>query len=1767
MLSKSGMKSWCWRVLLASSFFAEAAKILSCVSRDNLMDLLDDPSNPTNNWLNVVGVTCTTDEDLYLRPHRDLRTDVGSPLHGESLENQIIKSSANKTEWIAHYGTKLDSAISAKGFSNMGYPNDLFNWNNPFISGENAFPKHVLTWQGNIYLTCGAKTAYALVHPGGVKAPADFIWMSPPVKDTISEVLLAFGAYVWPDVVILDRTFSFGMVVDGVDNGIPVTPMFTKPEWDSCLAAGDLKVHIDDHADWTTAGKLVDWSSPSNMPSDAASYVTATHFADRLRVSGVAWRFMQFVDSTGAPLGDPDGGVVVTHENLICDFQKFQTSIVDYKFPTLKNMLKGATSLQSFQAAVMTLSSIKNDHRYLGCERLLMDMYETAPIPLTLENVKICKDPSVTTDPCCNKRLTWGSCCQPEETWTGNVRLFNRVAPDHVLSDIYTNIINCDFVGGSQADGILYLKAMMEEVVGPGLLESEHPATSCDAKARAEINLGDWQIKESQLNTCIERVQWGKSKIGLSSCRVDTDCYVGKCRDADTIHARCAEATGSSVGRYLIECFIDMLDPKLMAAMGKQLGIPPQHLTKDSTTDRKSTEWETEVVNKFVTAVGKPNCGGSWEGGSEGWCILKQAAPWTQARCEALAGLDIDLAWVNDDSGYGYCRNKASHEVREALRQGTSADSKCQQILGNLNGGGACFNGDVRVNQDEASCSHTWYAFSTDAKHLTLASLEYDIRDPDTGNWERQVLPGDSTRCELEKRCNWDPDNRFSTAGDQNACENPTHPYVMMQDSKHYFCGRCHGPRCYDPWFSTPPQCVVGGWDEFTCASKSGGGPESLAAVTAAYHQIDKAYMHFRCRRNSLNTKETCMHADVCPNFADSADHGMYHNCMESFCYDTVKDQSACDSTGGGWHWKSEMKRGSGLCVHYTDKSTCDGIGGNTKWWEGRAFIEGRFDTAAKCTTVCESDTGDVTTTCDPDARTCTGRCRKCYTWNTEKKLCHSDKSQSDCLAAEDDGYEWDWELEFCRKRIAENDDPDDDDFSTTCSVAASGAGHSYFSCNDFEEDACSVFCEITDKTTQATCESETANTGEWDWDRRKCLGRWHLAKTSSDCISSNFNSLTVAWRKSADDTATSQLAKKWLNCKYLDHAPCETQAECDLTGECEDWELEDGGKCVVPVAEEAGQGWTDDCSRMVHPDGAGSGYSYRHGPGRGYLCVVQHNGVDISSSTPCTTAGGSWKTRAKTLSACNSHGNKCHNVFEEWRAYGGFSTEDSCATCSNKWAKITDWRGARWGQRKAQALEWKERKFEKLNSWDVSSFDRNKASDLVKSSLAVLQGSAESSRIDCLFNPFANAISTIGAACQKIAGGSTSVANVVDVTLETVPVSRLQLAQLPDRLSGVARISTATAVLASGVDYNDFEVSKAGMVGGTSAGGGRLMRSLAVGSPTGPSPPCLKHEVIRDQYGQVYGQKVGTAIAVTGVSNAKLCITPTVPAAELCASAYPVKAMAKLKVDGSFDNSVLPEIVAEEDGQFCIDGAVDGQRYVPILRTAAFPTTTTSTTTTTTTTTTTSTTPLPPSTNFTNTTTTTTTNLPEATMTNEKIEGSLSLTFSFAGETPPVATSFQKVAEESLETNLCAEISGCSVTVTSIAWRASRRALLQEGDMRKRKLVADQTLDIDYELIVPSTTDAAAVEAMTAKATSGSSEATAFQDAMKSTVTTKIAADPVLKELSIEVKGVTVVGTPTVTTVAAPDSTTSNSRFSSSISLSLLSASLVWLFGVSFGG
>lgn len=311
------------------------------------------------------------------------------------------------------------------------------------------------------------------------------------------------------------------------------------------------------------------------------------------------------------------------------------------------------------------------------------------------------------------------------------------------------------------------------------------------------------------------------------------------------------------------------------------------------------------------------------------------------------------------------------------------------------------------------------------------AHYEYQ-RNPETGNYESVYVPGNETLCLAQMGCTADL-QRYT---DQSSCTNNKPPH---------FCGECFGSQCWE--ISEFPRCFVAVNNQQECDAVAG-----FWVQEGNYCLMNSAFNV---------TEAECIDEHICPPIKhDSSDKW---RCTWSFCYnDVIMNNNECDNQNDfengkhGYFWVSELRNGTGLCVHpgnqnnaVVNSAMCSSLGADWQYHQGRMFQDGRYNTEEKCNQGACSIwnlryQGASKAECE-STHYCTMNCERCASNNEfhspdQSTLCFSDEFQQNCSYGEWTNLQGQGDV--CRYKLTREE--------------CTSKGFHFVSCEDYNKTTCS---------------------------------------------------------------------------------------------------------------------------------------------------------------------------------------------------------------------------------------------------------------------------------------------------------------------------------------------------------------------------------------------------------------------------------------------------------------------------------------------------------------------------------------------------------------------------------------------------------------------------------------------------------------------------------------------------------------------------------------
>mmetsp|Transcript_32526 Transcript_32526/g.79354 ORF Transcript_32526/g.79354 Transcript_32526/m.79354 type:complete len:2453 (-) Transcript_32526:242-7600(-) len=1389
----------------------------------------------------------------------------------------------------------------------------LANQDDPF----SKLPQYVFQWTGNFMLSCGPMS---MPQTTGHDAPFAMTYTLSPVRNPVGDLWQAFGASKYPQEK-MPNTIAFAFAIDewaGEPGAVPLVPTLPSDLAHECIEHGMLKVVVDQSS---MPGPWVFTDKEGNQPY---------HFAE----------------------------VEVRPRELSCDLDEFE-GFASARVPHLVRQLKTASSMRVANSAMMTLTTIVNDESWVGCKQRIDNLYTTGELQASISGIRACDDPSDAMDPCCHEALRWSDCCLPS-TKTVNI--------SGVLDSV-----DAQAVSEGCGDNAALVTALLEDEFAEVLIATEVPEFGCNSKAKGVLEDKYWDRLMKPMWECPMMVFSGLSVIGKSTCNDDSECWSQSCKSDQN---RCASAQGGAAMEPMLRCIVTNADSFLWERLAILIDVDPSKVNKDR--PMKGAHW-VEAVTNFGDRVGVPSCSGHE---SDMWCVIDVPEATCKMYTDWEAGSQT-LQWIADPAGGGYCKRRWSMPGLDDLDD-DQALQQCTQAFANP--GFVCDKQEAMGSTPQACQASGGTPLTTSGLTVSVHRLRTSgILDwDDNGNPVSTTLMGDEAKCTMQKVCNWDRDGML-TGGDLSKCltaenlqmggQNVTIPTASFVDSsnpnKKMACLQCWGDWCY-PWYAaTPAICAVVPWrgsDEQWCTTNSGGGPDGLPAASFVSGMTGIGG-HMMCRRDSLDSIDTCLDTRVCPvpektKWQQEGDTWTY-NCAESLCIHMSATKEECEQSFYAGPpsnltmfgaWRPKWKQGSGLCHVYgamddtwnwhslDSKSTCEGVGAGLVWWEGRAFAPGAFNTAETCDSYCDNGNWPPPSECGDDSAQCDTNCPQCLPDNEMENMggvCvwHGAVSAEQCGQNETDGYSWNYGAGLC---VWEGEDDEVDEASCLARPM-----HSFHTCVGAEEDNCQAYCWAKDFEDFTSCTAQEDR--DWDWEMQICKWYPHAVNrdtsprcdTAQSMESCSIISTNCHWdgRNCSGTTKACDAMpgnNEWvgpsglagaavsnsLNCRWKIWARCPDQTSCESAGECSDWWAE-GGACVVP-REKDEYGYARECWEVAKDDISGhEGYEWAAG---GASCIVRKlkDGMTVRvekhECSNLTYPGARWAERAQTQAECDAHGSVCRDTYDEWDIRGGMNKSVCEDKCNLQMSKTSHFRTGKWEPAQESPLHWVERSFGSVNSWDPKTLSISDFQTFVIRGIARLVASQLESQILCKLDAWSGWVPLLGELCgeqEAEGGGRTEVVFALDA--DTLACGTLVKSKPKITFHGSYTPGEGSSCAAGGTSV-DAKFNKVVPVGADA-------RRLLLASNRRDLADCTAHRVVKNANGAIVGQKMGAGLSVTGLNNVQICVNPTVT--QMC-SEYTV--MDFVELSGSTYGLPLEVAVTKNaQGHYCFSGANSGKTYVPV--------------------------------------------------------------------------------------------------------------------------------------------------------------------------------------------------------------------------------------------
>eukprot|EP00163_Fabomonas_tropica_P021555 TRINITY_DN3764_c0_g1_i1.p1 TRINITY_DN3764_c0_g1~~TRINITY_DN3764_c0_g1_i1.p1 ORF type:complete len:2450 (+),score=658.25 TRINITY_DN3764_c0_g1_i1:247-7596(+) len=334
----------------------------------------------------------------------------------------------------------------------------------------------------------------------------------------------------------------------------------------------------------------------------------------------------------------------------------------------------------------------------------------------------------------------------------------------------------------------------------------------------------------------------------------------------------------------------------------------------------------------------------------------------------------------------------------------------------------------------------------------------------------------------------------------------------------------------------------------------------------------------------------------------------------------------------------------------------------------------------------------------------------------------------------------------------------------------------------------------------------------------------------------------------------------------------CNTQAECESSGSCSDWELTSynfdtddfqEAACVVPY-QASWDGSTKSCDVLATELGVASYDMYATSLG----CV------DYSKYTQamCESAGHTWVYKATNEANCTAHGMGCFNT-----QTGSFNGKDQteCELCSGEeWRPRYTWTAGTWTGDQLEPFTWKNRTYGPDNEVSTT-INRGKLEKEIDRAISSILGGYYNIEARCA-NKLLNIERVLVHDC---AAGATS---RPDITADVVNLD-LGSATLFSSFGQQYQQGTAQIKLADDSDQSGqkTEVTTKQVSVGQFAGQGdgyvaaNDTRRVRLQILRRPSLNRNAYDVVRDGVGNIVGQLVGDGLdlSLSGAAALQVCL------------------------------------------------------------------------------------------------------------------------------------------------------------------------------------------------------------------------------------------------------------------------------------------------------
>lgn len=633
----------------------------------------------------------------------------------------------------------------------------------------------------------------------------------------------------------------------------------------------------------------------------------------------------------------------------------------------------------------------------------------------------------------------------------------------------------------------------------------------------------------------------------------------------------------------------------------------------------------------------------------------------------------------------------------------------------------------------------------------------------------------------------------------------------------------------------------------------------SFGNDTQCWHNYMQAPNQTACVAEKQCNWDTSLDETACTAPADTQFCGQCHagQCWpvteQTMCYTWVEDPAHCTNIGG-----VQGEWGPWHCVFpsLTTEEECipaDLCGGRQD-----ISVAGSYDDALGerwCSPLCVA-------TLKTTEELCVGQD---VWWNTDKNLCQVHAWKQECLDHPVGNTTWFSGRQFRPGRFTTQGQCDEGRCSVDHRMTAAQCA-AYASCTkpcavcrprDWDKKLCH-----NDGHDQSSCE---ANDGTWDITHNTCI--YDQFRTQADCQGQGHTfeqCESLSLDTCANGGTLSTVGKAHLQCWVNQWDQCSTQAKCEATGDCDDWDFQNWfrsdcwsdlnkaktdasclGVCLIPFDTSKGYPQCDWNAGSI-------GWS-RIG------CI----NYDVVNTTACTSLGGVWKQRAFDEASCNAHGYGC-----DQRSFWQLTPKQGsdCVGCGGQIRPYYKYHRGVWLTGEMEPLTWTTRQFASINTWQPTLNWTKLWTEVEKVSAQVI-AKAIKSQMQCKHQLVATHMQVLACDC---APGTTDTTCFDGVEMVSVGQQEVFSGLSSQMEWANVVIHVSEGAIPAEQDYDTVSASTTSdlsLLLGTQTEGRRRMLRKRVPQKRSPYAPD-EYEVVTNHADYVVGRLLGSGVAITVPQN-----------------------------------------------------------------------------------------------------------------------------------------------------------------------------------------------------------------------------------------------------------------------------------------------------------